>query len=210
MDLTRLFGSKSRVKLLEKFVIEATLGTEEEGFFIRELCRDLDEQINAVRRELMNLEALGILKSHERNKKKFYNLNTNCPIHKEIIEIFLTNYDVMKPMKEFFKWRRSIDLITISDAILDFRNAGTNNIVDIFIIWELDKIEFNNFLAKTFFGKKIKYAIMSMEDFTNRLEYDDKLVLSILSQKGNIFLKDKLKIEESIEAKLRAAKLFQG
>lgn len=49
-----------------------------------------------------------------------------------------------------------------------------------------------------------------MEDFTNRLEYDDKLVLSILSQKGNIFLKDKLKIEESIEAKLRAAKLFQG
>lgn len=103
MDLTRLFGSKSRVKLLEKFVIEATLGTEEEGFFIRELCRDLDEQINAVRRELMNLEALGILKSHERNKKKFYNLNTNCPIHKEIIEIFLTNYDVMKPMKEFFK-----------------------------------------------------------------------------------------------------------
>lgn len=65
-------------------------------------------------------------------------------------------------------------------------------------------------MAKTFFGKKIKYAIMSMEDFTNRLEYDDKLVLSILSQKGNIFLKDKLKIEESIEAKLRAAKLFQG
>ena len=32
-------------------------------------------------------------------------------------------------------------------------------------------------------------------DFTNRLEYNDKLVLSILAQKGNIFLRDRLEIE---------------
>ncbi|PID83683.1 hypothetical protein CSB09_04860 [Candidatus Gracilibacteria bacterium] len=209
MDLSRLFGSKSRVKILEKFVIEATLNTQKEGFFIRELCRDLDEQINAVRRELINLENLGILKSYDKNKKKYYNLNTHCVIYDQLMEIFLKNYDVMKPMKDFFKGRRTLELVTLSDAILDFRNETTNNIVDIFIIGELDKIEFNNFLEKTFFGKKIKYAIMSLEDFTNRLEYDDKLVLSILSQKGNIFLKDKLKIEDSIEAKLQAARIFK-
>lgn len=73
--------------------------------------------------------------------------------------------------------------MTISSAVLDFQNDSTNNIVDIFIIGTLDRIEFNNFLEKTFFGKKVKYAIMSLEDFTNRLEYDDKLVLSILAQK---------------------------
>lgn len=49
---------------------------------------------------------------------------------------------------------------------------------------------------------------MSLEDFTNRLEYNDKLVLSILSQKGNLFLRDKLNIEESMEARLRAMKIF--
>ncbi len=98
--------------------------------------------------------------------------------------------------------------MTISDAVLDFRNEGTNNIVDIFIIGELDKIEFNNFLEKAFFGRKVKYAIMSLEDFTNRLEYNDKLVLSILSQKGNIFLRDRLDIESSLESKLRSMKIF--
>jgi hypothetical protein len=98
--------------------------------------------------------------------------------------------------------------VTISNSILDFRNETTNNIVDIFIIGELDKIEFNNFLEKTFFGKKVKYAIMSLEDFTNRLEYNDKLVLSILSQKGNIFLRDRLDMENTIDSKLRAVKLF--
>ena len=210
LDLVKLFGSRSRVKLLEKLVIEDVVSRNSTGFFIRELCRDVDEQINAVRRELMNLETLGILKSYEQNKKKFYHMNRNSLIYNELKEMFLKSYDVMAPMKEFFKWRKTLDLVTISNGILDFRNETTNNIVDIFIIGELDKIEFNNFLEKTFFGKKVKYAIMSLEDFTNRLEYNDKLVLSILSQKGNVFLRDRLEIEANLETKLRAMKMFSN
>jgi hypothetical protein len=209
LDLVKLFGSRSRVKLLEKLVIEDVVARSNTGFFIRELCRDVDEQINAVRRELMNLEALGILKSYEQNKKKYYQMNHNCPIYPDLIEMFLKSYDVMKPVKEFFKWRKTLDLVTISDAVLNFRNETTNNIVDIFIIGDLDKIEFNNFLEKTFYGKKVKYAIMTIDDFSHRLEYDDKLVLSILAQKGNIFLRDRLEIEGTIEAKLRAKKIFK-
>lgn len=208
MDLVKLFGSRSRVKLLEKLVIEDTVSKSGVGFFIRELCRDTDEQINAVRRELMNLEHLTILKSYEQNKKKYYSMNRNCVLYNEIREMFLKAYNVMTPIKEFFKWRKNLDLVTISEAILDFRNENTNNIVDIFIIGELDKIEFNNFLEKSFFGKKVKYAIMSLEDFTNRLEYNDKLVLSILAQKWNVFLKDRLEIEWTVEGKLREMNMF--
>jgi predicted transcriptional regulator len=91
------------VKLLEKLVIEDVVSRNSTGFFIRELCRDVDEQINAVRRELMNLEALGILKSYEQNKKKFYHMNRNSLIYNELKEMFLKSYDVMAPMKEFFK-----------------------------------------------------------------------------------------------------------
>lgn len=196
MDLTKLFGSRSRVKLLEKFVIEDIVSGSTNGFFIRELCRDLDEQINAVRRELINLEALGLLTSYEENKKKFYLLNKKSEIYPEISEMFLKSYDVLTPIKTFFKGRKTLDLVTVSESVLDFRNETTNNIVDIFIIGDLDRTEFNMFLEKVFFGKKIKYAIMSIEDFTKRLEYNDKLVLSILSQKGNIFLRDRLEIEE--------------
>ncbi len=210
MDLVKLFGSRSRVKLLEKLVIEDTVAKNSTGFFIRELCRDTDEQINAVRRELMNLEHLGILKSYEQNKKKYYLMNRNSIIYDQIRDMFLKAYNIMIPIKEFFKGRKNLDLVTISEAILDFKNENTNNIVDIFIIGELDKIEFNNFLEKTFFGKKVKYAIMNLEDFTNRLEYNDKLVLSILAQKGNIFLRDRLEIEWTVENKLKAMKIFSN
>ena len=51
---------------------------------------------------------------------------------------------------------------------------------------------------------------MTLEDFTHRLEYNDKLVLSILSQKGNNFLRDKLHIKDTIEARIRALKMFKS
>ena len=75
MNLAKLFGSNCRAKILEKFVLEYKIHDDNAGFFIRELCRDINEQINSVRRELINLEELKILKSKEENKKKFYFLN---------------------------------------------------------------------------------------------------------------------------------------
>ena len=199
IHLIKLFGSQCRVKILEKFILEQAFCKKESvGFFIREICRDIDEQINSVRRELLNLEELKILHSREQNKKKFYYLNKDCPIRGELMDIFIKNYDCVEAIKTFFKGKKGLDLITINQDIQNFGVERSNNIVDIFIIGEIDKIEFNNFLAKTFFGKKIKYAIMSKEDFTHRIEYGDKLVFNILHQKGTIFLKDRLKIEEKL------------
>jgi len=209
MDLIHLFWSRCRVKLLEKFVIEEIVHASDTGFFIRELCRDINEQINNVRRELMNLEEIGILKSKESKKRKYYTLNPSCPIYAEIKEIFLKNYSVDDAIKNFFKWRKNLDLVTLSENILDFREKNTSNIVDIFIIGTLDRIEFNNFLEKAFFWRKVKYAIMGLDDFMNRLEYNDKLVISILSQQGNIFLRDRLNIEDMIQEKLRAIKILK-
>ena len=101
--LAKLFGSKSRTKILEKFMIEHATGNGKTGFFIRELCRDLGEQINSIRRELMNLEEIGLLRSREQDKKKFYFLDRNCVIFPEILEIFMKNYDPIEPIELFFK-----------------------------------------------------------------------------------------------------------
>ncbi len=198
MNLSKLFGSKCRVKILEKFIIEQALQNETQGFFIRELCRDIGEQINSVRRELLNLEELKILRSKEDNKKKFYFFSKACPLYDPLIEIFLKNYDVIEELKKYFKGRKNIDLITVCEDIRQMTSEKSNNIVDIFIIGEIDKAEFNVYLEKIFFGRKIKYAVMSETDFTSRLEYSDKLVFSILQQKNNLFLKDRFNIQEKM------------
>jgi hypothetical protein len=74
-------------------------------------------------------------------------------------------------------------------------------ILDIFLIWEIDKTIFNEFLWITFFNKKIKYAIITKDDFYNRLNYWDKLIHNILSQGWNLFFIDKMKIKDILDNK---------
>lgn len=56
--LGHLFGSKSRVKILKLFLLHPG-----EKYYIRQIARDLDLQLNSVRRELENLEDFGLLVS---------------------------------------------------------------------------------------------------------------------------------------------------
>jgi hypothetical protein len=56
-------------------------------------------------------------------------------------------------------------------------------------------------LASVFYGRKVKYAIISTEDFYSRLEFGDKLIKNILTEHGNIFLHDNLKIKQKLGIK---------
>ena len=62
--LKKLFISKVRVSILKTYLLDLKA-----SFHIRELVRELDEEINAVRRELINLEEAGILKSKKDGNK---------------------------------------------------------------------------------------------------------------------------------------------
>ncbi|MDO8509770.1 MAG: ArsR family transcriptional regulator, partial [bacterium] len=54
--LEHLFGSTTRVKLLQIF-----FSSPDRAYFMRELARLVEVQLNAIRRELANLEKLGII-----------------------------------------------------------------------------------------------------------------------------------------------------
>jgi hypothetical protein len=51
-------------------------------------------------------------------------------------------------------------------------------------------------LTKHFFGRKIKYAVITEKEFKERLKYGDKLISRILTQNGNIILKDSLGLKD--------------
>jgi hypothetical protein len=70
---------------------------------MRALSRDLEEQINSIKRELDSLEELNILKSREEAKKKFFYLNKNFLLLEEFKNIFLKTYNPYESIKKFFK-----------------------------------------------------------------------------------------------------------
>src|ERR1700744_3000397 len=79
----QLFGSKTRVKLLQLFY-----GNPNRSFYVREITRKIDEQINSVRRELSNLLSIGIITSDNNNNKLYYEVNQKYEYYTPLREIF--------------------------------------------------------------------------------------------------------------------------
>jgi len=197
IDLSKIFWSKSRAKILEKFLLEYEAGNNQ-GFHMRWLARDLDEQINSIKRELDNLTEIWLLKSRTELRKKIFFLNKNFYLLDELVSIFLKTYNPIPKLKEFFKNQELLELIIVNKSVETKLIWQTKCILDIFLIWEIDKQLFAEYINQIFFGRKVKYAIISTEELFERLEYWDKLIKNILAEPWNIFLKDNLKIKEKL------------
>lgn len=198
LDISKIFWSKSRTKLLEKLFLEYE-SWNNEWFHMRWLSRDLDEQINSIKRELDNLTELWILKHRTELKKKIFYINSKFYLLDEFIKIFLKSYNPMDKIKDYFKNQNSLELVIVNDAVRTKLMWNGKNILDIFLIWDIDKEGLSMFLTETFYGRKVKYAIITTDDFFKRLEFWDKLIKNILLEKWNIYLKDNLKIKEKLE-----------
>ena len=87
--LEKLFGSKTRTKLLSLF-----FGNPERSYYVREMTRVIDEQINSVRRELLNLESIGIIKNETYDNKIYYSANNKHPYARALVMLFSSRTDV--------------------------------------------------------------------------------------------------------------------
>ena len=94
----KLFGSKTRAKLLKLFFEnpEKSFYVPEKSFYVREMTRVIDEQINSVRRELLNLEGIGIIKNETFDNKVYYSANSKHPFYRPMIDIFSKKIDTVR------------------------------------------------------------------------------------------------------------------
>src|SRR5579884_1326028 len=81
--IEQLFGSKTRVKLLQLFY-----SNPNRSFYVREITRKIDEQINSVRRELSNLLSIGIITSDATQNRLYYEVNQTYEHYKPLAMIF--------------------------------------------------------------------------------------------------------------------------
>ena len=77
--LEHLFSSKVRLKLLSLFLLNP-----DQAYYVRELTRQLSERINSIRRELENLEKLGLLTSKTEDRRKYYQVDKKFEVYNEL------------------------------------------------------------------------------------------------------------------------------
>ncbi|MCK5460457.1 hypothetical protein KAI58_00535 [Candidatus Gracilibacteria bacterium] len=186
--LKKIFGSGARVKLFKQFLLN-----QNDEFFIRELTRILDEQINSLRRELENLERIGLLKSKERNRKKYYQINPHFSLLPELTSIIRKTDESNQLLLKNLSKLGDIDLLILNGQFMNNENE-----LDLFLVGTIESSRLEVFLEEMFPKKDIKYGIMTREDFLYRITLKDKFVQTLLADKNSLILKNKLKKDTGV------------
>lgn len=176
--IEKLFGSKTRAKLLQLF-----FENPEKSFYVREMTRVIEEQINSVRRELLNLENIGVIKNETFDNKVYYSANNKHPFARPLADMFSKKNDTLydkdiktntweeytRPVKNYLK-----------GLVVTNRLPGQDGI-DLLIIGN-DKTKKLTRWAEVVekkMGKPINYAILSVDDFSYRKSVSDRFLKEV-------------------------------
>ncbi|PIZ00343.1 transcriptional regulator [bacterium (Candidatus Howlettbacteria) CG_4_10_14_0_8_um_filter_40_9] len=173
----QLFGSKTRVKLLNLF-----LNNDEMAFYVRELTRKIDEQINSVRRELANLKSLDIVTCKKKNGKLYYMANPHMEIFPELKNMFRKIAYELSDENKLAKNLKKMGVIKYA-SLMGKLIKDPNNRVDLFIIGDVDKRKFQPFLKELEkdMQKELNYTILSFEEYNDRRMLFDRFITEIFS-----------------------------
>lgn len=183
-----LFGSKTRVKLLHLF-----LNNPGKAFYVREITRLIDEQINSVRRELSNMLTVGIITSDNADNKLYYEINQRYEYYVPFRAIFAdAHIEAASGQDLHIKWQDLIKALPgVRIAVLaGVLVKGSASAVDLLLVGELPTAKVKHILAqieKTE-GRELNYSIISYDEFYYRLSVRDKFITQILTGKHAVLV----------------------
>jgi predicted nucleotidyltransferase len=174
--LKNIFTSRTRVKILTLFFTNPD--TE---FYLREIARKLDENTNAVRRELNNLEKISVLKSRSKGNMKYYAVNREMPIYKELKSIVLKMGGVSGMLITRLNKLGNIKLAFIYGSFARDEETSESDI-DLFVVGDVDEKELlkNIRPLEDMLSREINYALFSEDEFKKRIKKKDPFITNLM------------------------------
>ena len=183
-----LFGSKTRVKLLHLF-----LNNPGKAFYVREITRLIDEQINSVRRELSNMMTVGIVTSDTADNKLYYEVNQRYEHYVPLRAIFADQQvEAIDVGESAISWQDMISglpgtRLAVTAGVLV---RGSTSSVDILLVGETSVPKVKKMMKdiEKIEGRELNYSILSYDEFYYRLSVRDKFITEILNGKHAVLL----------------------
>lgn len=185
-----LFGSKTRVKLLHLFTNHPG-----QSFYVREITRLVDEQINSVRRELSNMMEVGVITSDSSDNKLFYKVNEDYEFYTALRAIFAnqpikvdadkskedSSADEKSPYSEILASIPSLRLAIIAGGLV----KGSTSPVDILFVGNVTPARVKNAVSsiEKSEGRSFNFSILPYDEFYYRMSVRDRFITEILNSK---------------------------
>ena len=189
--IDQLFGSKTRVKLLQLFY-----SNPNRSFYVREITRKIDEQINSVRRELSNLLSIGIISSDTNNNRLYYEVDQTFEYYDPLQTMFggagekttttKTKVPTSSAQVQDLKHLGNVELVIYTGQFTRDESSG----IDILFVGDLNQTQLGKFVEEleSKESKELRYTVMTPKEFTYRQQVNDRFLALLLSSKKQVLV----------------------
>ena len=175
--LEALISSKSRVRLLCLFLLNP--GRE---YYIREIGRMTGDNINAVRRELANLESFGLITGKRSGNQQYYTVNTAHFLYADLQKIILKTEGIAGSIQNALTG----EAVTCAFIYGSFAKgtAQERSDIDLFIVGSVaeDNILPLIYKCEKESGREINYTLMTDNEFRKRQKDNDPFVKNVMNE----------------------------
>ncbi len=182
----KLFGSKTRAKLLSLF-----LNNSDKSYYVREITRTINEQINSVRRELANLKSLDIVVSQGKKGKLYYKANKKSDLYPELKKIFSKSAkeETAKTEKDMIKTVKNLGDVSYA-ALMGHFVKDNSSPIDFFIVGKVNRRRLKTFIAQLEkeSKKELNYSLMDLDEFENRKMMFDRFMTEIMASPKDVLI----------------------
>lgn len=176
--LNDLFISKVRVKMLQLFMLNPT-----QMFHVREIVRQVDEEINAVRRELQRMEKGSMVRSEWRANRRYYEFKKEYLFYPELLammnKIGGLGGEIIQNRAKLGK----VKFAFISGGFARGKIPGPKDVellmVGTIVLPELSALVKNEEANR---GREINYTVMPEEEYKYRVTRRDPFILDVLER----------------------------
>lgn len=173
-SLKQLFVSQTRLKLITIF-----FANPKEIYYVRQLVRLVDEEINSVRRELDNLKKSGIIESEWRGNRLYYWANKSSPVFYDLLVIANKNSGLGLKLQHKNETLSPIKLVLYNYkfAVGEKRNQDGIDLIivgDLFSLKEVDSLIKQEEETR---GHEINYMVMDKSEFQMRKQKRDQFIV---------------------------------
>lgn len=193
-DLSDFILSKVRVKLFQLFFENPS-----EMWYVREITRKVDEEINAVRRELERMTQSGLVRSEDRGNRKYYSLNHGYEFFPELTRLVAKTTGLGYEIKKNRRKLGTVKFVMFTGKFSKHQKRAHDE-VDILVVGEVVLPEMAALIREEEKkrGHEINYTVMSEEEYVFRRTRRDPFLISILELPRVMVIGDE---EEMLERK---------
>jgi hypothetical protein len=176
--LQHIIPSKARRKILELFFHHPS-----ENFYLRRVVREINEEVNAVKRELDILTDEKLLLRERRLNKVYFSLNKNYQLYDEFLRIFSKTNLLSSSIYSNLSKIGKIKFVAVSTKFPKNLIIKDDEIylllVGIIVVVEIESLIKD---VEKEFGRSINYSTMTESEFIFRKKNNDPFIWRFLKQ----------------------------